>query len=230
MGRIHLGTILGTTIELDPGFLFIAALFVISDIQVVGLRYALLWVPVLFISILFHELAHAATIGALGFGPSRILLEGKGGVTINERRARPWQDMLISAAGPAASLLLAWIARWIAFGVPQATRDPFLAGLLPLMITANIWWAIFNMLPVMPLDGSGVFRNLLRMVLEERIAFTIAIWVSILSGSALAGYAGYMAAKGHGGWWLFLALIMIWYVRASYLQWEFFRSIDHTDE
>ena len=47
-----------------------------------------------------HELAHAGTIGAFGFGPSRIILAGLGGVTFNERRAKPWQDLLISLAGP----------------------------------------------------------------------------------------------------------------------------------
>ena len=109
MGRIHLGTILGTTITLDFSFLILIVFFVFSDIQTAGVRYALLWVPVLFISILFHELAHASMIGILGFGPSQILLEGIGGVTVNERRARGWPDLLISAAGPASSFLLAWL-------------------------------------------------------------------------------------------------------------------------
>src|SRR6266481_5002362 len=76
MGRIHLGTIFGTTITLDFSFLILIVFFVMTDIQAVGMRYALLWVPVLLISILWHELAHAAMIGALGFGSSSIILEG----------------------------------------------------------------------------------------------------------------------------------------------------------
>src|SRR2546428_7861564 len=107
MGRIHLGTILGTTIPLDFSFIILIVFFVLSDIERAGFRYALLWAPVLLISILVHELAHAAMIGLLGFGPSRILLQGIGGVTVNERRARPWQGPLISAARPLSSLLLA---------------------------------------------------------------------------------------------------------------------------
>jgi stage IV sporulation protein FB len=217
VGRIHLGSILGTTITLDFSFLILIALFVMTDIDTVGLQHALLWVPVLFISILVHELAHAAMIGAFGFGPSHILLQGIGGVTINERRARPWQDVFISAAGPASSFLLAWIVGLIIGSVPAASRDPFLVALLPLLRQANIIWAFFNLMPVAPLDGYGIVRNFLRMFLEERLAFTIAIWTSIVVGSALA-VVGLIFRQ------YFVALLVLWYVRSSYMQWQFFRS------
>ncbi len=223
MGRIHLGSILGTTITLDFSFLILIVFFVLSDIQNAGMRYALLWVPVLFISILAHELAHAAMIGVLGFGPSQILLEGIGGVTVNERRARPWQDLLISAAGPLASFILALGISLILSGVPYARRDPFLISLLPLLGRANIWWGIFNLMPVMPLDGSGIWRNFLRMFLNERRAFTIAVWTSMIAGAILA-VVGLLTR------WIFLSLLMLWYVRSSYLQWQFFRSYNRTDD
>ena len=58
MGRIHLGTILGTTITLDFSFIILIVFFVLSDIERAGIRNALLWAPVLLISILVHELAH----------------------------------------------------------------------------------------------------------------------------------------------------------------------------
>jgi stage IV sporulation protein FB len=223
VGRIHLGSILGTTITLDFSFLIVIALFVMSDIEVVGWRYALLWVPVVFISILIHELAHAATIGSFGYGPSHILLQGIGGVTVNERRSKPWHDVFISAAGPLSSFLLAWGVGMLMLRVPIASRDPFLAALLPLLRIANIYWAFFNLVPVAPLDGYGVVRNLLRIFLDERLAFTIAIWISIIVGSALA-IVGLIFRQ------YFVALLVLWYVRGSYLQWQFFRSIDHTND
>lgn len=223
MGRIHLGSILGTTITLDFSFLILIVFFVLSDIQRAGARYALLWVPVLFISILFHELAHAAMIGIFGYGPSHVVLEGIGGVTINERRARPWQDLLISAAGPGSSFLLAWAITRVYVSFPIAQRDPFLFALLPLLARANVWWGVFNCFPVSPLDGSGVVRNFLRMFLNERIAFVIAVWVSMITGAGLAIY-GLMAK------WIFLSLLMLWYVRNSYMQWQFFRSYNRPED
>jgi len=223
MGRIHLGTILGTTITLDFSFLFLIVLFVLSDIQSVGARYALLWAPVLLISILFHELAHAAMIGILGFGSSAIVLEGIGGVTINQRRAKPWQDLVISAAGPASSFLLAWaIGRAYAmFAIAQ--RDPFLFALLPLLARANVWWGIFNCLPVGPLDGAGALRNFLRLFLRDRTAFVISVWISIIAGVLLAIYG--LITR-----WIFLSLLMLWYAYGSFNQWQFFRSHNRPDD
>src|SRR3954449_7007581 len=104
---LHLGSIGGTSIDVDFTFLILIFLFAITgyDPQK-GAAYALIWAPVLFLSILVHELAHAGTIALSGCRASHVVLGGMGGVTINERRARPWQDMLISASGPFSSFLL----------------------------------------------------------------------------------------------------------------------------
>src|ERR1043165_3784940 len=185
MGRIHLGTILGTTIALDFSFLILIAFFVFSSTEQMGMPGALLWAPVIFISILFHEFAHAAMIGILGHGSSEIVLEGIGGVTLNQRTSRPWQDMLSSAAGPAASFLLAWIITLIWNNVAYVHADRFFAGLLPLLRYANILWGFFNLLPVIPLDGAGVVRNFLRMFLRENTAFAISVWLSIAAAAGV---------------------------------------------
>jgi Zn-dependent protease len=222
MGRIHLGTLFGTTITLDFSFLILIVFFVMFDVQQFGMRYALLWVPVLLISVLFHELAHAAMIGVLGFGSSSVVLAGMGGATYNERRARPWQDLLISAAGPASSFLLAWIVNLVATTVPVASSDPFLRALLPLLARANLWWGIFNLLPIGPLDGNGILRNFFRLFLAERPAFMISIWISMLVGVAI--FVLSLIARQ-----IFIALLVAWYVRMSWMQWEFFRSHNRTD-
>ena len=120
MGKIHLGSILGTTITLDFSFLILIVFFVMMNAQSSGMPYALIWAPVLLISVLFHELAHASMIGSLGFGSSAIILQGMGGATYNDRRARPWQDLLISAAGPLSNFLLAWIVGLIIANVAAA--------------------------------------------------------------------------------------------------------------
>jgi Zn-dependent protease len=222
MGRIHLGTIFGTTITLDFSFLILIVFFVMTDIQAAGMRYALLWIPVLLISILFHELAHAATIGALGFGSSAIILAGMGGATYNERRAKPWQDLLISAAGPLSSFLLAWLITLLVANVPAASGDPFLQALLPLLARANWWWGIFNLLPIGPLDGNGILRNFFRLFLRERPAFIISIWISILVGAGI--FVLSLLARQ-----IFIALLVAWYVWTSWTQWQFFRSHNRTD-
>jgi Zn-dependent protease len=222
MGRIHLGTILGTTIALDFSFLILIAFFVFSSTEQMGMPGALLWIPVILISILFHELAHAAMIGILGHGSSEIVLEGIGGVTINQRRSRPWQDMIISAAGPAASFLLAWLIYVAINNVAYLNRDKFFIALLPLMVWANVLWAKFNLLPVMPLDGSGIVRNFLRMFLSERPAFLISVWLSIITAASVIVWM--LMVKE----W-FVALLLGWYLFLSWQRWEFFRQTNRTD-
>lgn len=222
MGRIHLGTILGTTIALDFSFLILIVFFVFSYAQSYGMPTALLWAPVLFISILFHEFAHAGMIGLLGHGASEIVLEGVGGVTINQRRSRPWQDMIISAAGPAASFLLALLVHLAMRNVVYFQQDRFFRELFPLLRWANVAWGVFNLLPVIPLDGAGVVRNFLRMFLREQTAFVISIWLSIVT----AGVVIVLALIGRQ--W-FIALLIGWYLWMSWQRWEFYRQTNRTD-
>ena len=72
-------------------------------------------------------------------------------------------DILVSLAGPASNLITSFIALIIL--VMLAKFDfPLSEGLLVvfnLIIIYNINFAIFNMLPIPPLDGSHILRNLL---------------------------------------------------------------------
>ena len=72
-------------------------------------------------------------------------------------------DILVSLAGPASNLITAFVA--LILLVLLAKFDfPLSEGLLVvfnLIIVYNINFAIFNMLPIPPLDGSHILRNLL---------------------------------------------------------------------
>jgi len=72
-------------------------------------------------------------------------------------------DILVSLAGPASNLIVSFVALIVL--VLMAKMDfPLSEGLLVvfnLIIIYNINFAIFNMLPIPPLDGSHILRNLL---------------------------------------------------------------------
>lgn len=215
---LHLGSIRGTSIDIDFSFIILIIFFMVINYDPArGIEYALIWAPVLFISILVHELAHAATIGLFGFGSSHILLGGMGGVTVNQRRARPWQDMLISLAGPFSSFGLMLLSRWILYNVPYAQKDKMLIVLLPYMVWANLWWGIFNLIPVPPLDGGHATRDFFRMFLDERKAFVIAIWIAIVVGGAVAIQQFVTGA-------FFIGFYIAWFVFMAWQQWEYFRK------
>ena len=211
---IHLGSIGRTSIDVDVSFLILVGFFVFSFYdKAQGIQYALLWIPVLFLSILLHELAHAGMIAAFGYGSSQIMLAGLGGVTLNKRAARPWHDMVISAAGPAASFVLAFGAALLR----RQVHDPMLVAFLPLLATANVAWGVFNLIPVSPLDGGGIVRNFFRIFLKERTAFIIAMWVSFVAG-AIVIVLGILAR-----YWM-VSFLVAWYLWMNWQQWQYFRA------
>jgi Zn-dependent protease len=81
-------------------------------------------------------------------------------------------DMLVSLAGPASNVVLAFIA-FLGFaavlfseshlpqGASPSTTQQSLEMLCDLGLRLNLTLAIFNLLPIPPLDGSHVLRNVL---------------------------------------------------------------------
>jgi Zn-dependent protease len=107
--------------------------------------------------------------GALGFGWAKP-------VEFDVRRVRRGvhprtASMLVAGAGPASNLVLATIC----FGIHAALFHtdtelaPAMHDLLIYMIVTNIGLAVFNMIPVYPLDGQKVLSGLLPT--ESAIAF-----------------------------------------------------------
>jgi len=212
----RLGSIAGTSIHVEISFLVVVALFVILALEEkVPPPRALLWIPILFLSVLLHEAGHAVAIALFGFGPSRIALSGFGGVTVNQRESRGWKEIVISVAGPLTSLGLAMLAALLSKG--SLMRDPMMASLLPLMAWANRSWAIFNMIPIYPLDGGQVLRNLCRLMMRERRALLTATAISLALTVALAIYALLNRM-------MFLTMLSLLLLSQNYQVWKMIRG------
>ena len=101
-------------------------------------------------------------------------------------------DILVSLAGPASNLITSFIALIVL--VLMAKADfPFSEGVLVvfnLIIIYNINFAIFNMLPIPPLDGSHILRNLLPYELarqyEELERYSFIFLIIILATPILS--------------------------------------------
>src|SRR5437870_7240967 len=152
-----------------------------------------------------------------GYGASAIVLNGMGGVTMNNNRAKPWHDVIISIAGPAASFIFAIGVLFLYQGFPAIRRDAMLVQLVPLLYFANFAWGIFNLIPVSPLDGGHATRSFLRIFLRERTAFIVAVWIAIVAGTAVVIY-GLVIRE------IFIAVLLAWYVWLNFQQWQYFRT------
>ena len=131
------------------------------------------------ISILVHELGHALSGRAFG-ARSEITLQAFGGLASfpGARFTRP-QYFLVTAAGPAAQLLL---AAAIFLAIPDLFTLTSDAGYFWKKLTyISALWALVNLLPVLPLDGGQMLNALLG---PARLRLTL--WITILSASIAA--------------------------------------------
>ena len=142
-----------------------------------------LLIPVLLFALVFHEFAHGWVANKLGdptakyagrltlnpiahldmFGSLMILFVGFGWakpVPVDSRYlANPRTDMMkIAFAGPAANLLLAFITGILIRSTGYL--GPFTTMMI-MFTQINIMLAVFNMIPIPPLDGSQIFSGMM---------------------------------------------------------------------
>ncbi len=125
------------------------------------------------ISILIHELGHALTARSFG-ASSRITLQGFGGyAAYSGVRMSRWQSFLVTAAGPGVQIALGALIYLLFIALPNLNDNG--SYFLTELFIISFFWAILNLLPVVPLDGGQMLNAALG---PARIKITL--WVSIL--------------------------------------------------
>ena len=130
----------------------------ITHLEMTPERYqgVVIWVGCCFISILWHELGHALTARKFGARPN-ILLWGLGGLAIYQEppRMNRYQRLRIIFWGPGFGLILGGVVWLLATYVlpPKVEWGYHLWKFVTSMIWINLFWSLFNFLPVLPLDG-----------------------------------------------------------------------------
>ena len=148
----------------------------------------LLGIPGLLIAMTFHEYAHARVAVSLGdftprlmgrltvnprphidpIGLIALFLVGFGWakqVMVNPRNFRnpKRDDILVSVSGPLMNLFIGFIACyiWYFIGFHHIETSQTVRHMIEKIFLYNVNFAVFNMLPIPPLDGSHILRNLL---------------------------------------------------------------------
>jgi Zn-dependent protease len=157
------------------------------------------WVVVVFVSVLVHELGHAAAYRAFGQRPT-IVLYGMGGLTRGGTLSTA-PEIVVCLAGPAVGFVLGGAAWFIERATFADARSLLLATVLRDLIWANVGWGIVNLLPILPLDGAQALRALVRERAKDRTDDRIRI----VSTVTAAGACGVALERGMI-WAAFLAL------------------------
>lgn len=171
----------------------------------------MIWIGVVFTSVLVHELGHALVLRR--FGQSvHIVLHGGGGLAVSEPVAwgGGWagvalstrQRVMATAAGPLAGFLLAALVVLLSYAlggslvgtrygiVPWVVLD-LPAGLTVLqfvfntMLFVNLVWGLMNLMPVYPLDGGQIARELWLRA-DPVMGVTRSLWVSFIVALVMA--------------------------------------------
>jgi membrane-associated protease RseP (regulator of RpoE activity) len=111
------------------------------------------WLLVVFVAVLLHELGHAFAARFYGERP-HIELHAMGGhTTWTETRRLPWhQRVKVLLAGPGIGFLAGGLLYLVNSMAPVSGPYPLLlAGYMFLWVT--IAWGAFNLAPMLPLDG-----------------------------------------------------------------------------
>lgn len=204
-------SVAGIPVRVHPLFWLVAA--------VLGFRAGdpaaiVIWMVVLFLSILVHELGHAFTMRYYGHKPSVVLYAG-GGLAMyqsmdspwssfssfggHSKRESPWTKIIISAAGPAAGFVLAGIviaylvvggvsASFLGIDVGQgdsiSSISPYVGLAVVYLLFINIFWGLVNCLPIYPLDGGQIARELFMMFSYDGVRQSL--WLSLVTSAAVA--------------------------------------------
>lgn len=179
--------VLGIPVRIEP-FFWIAAVLLAYNLG--DARLIIMWVVVVLVSVLVHELGHAVALKAFGQS-SAIVLHGFGGLTFSQRKLDRARSIAVTLAGPFTALALlgfpALLLRDSDYGAAMQLdyrMGDQVFGLWPVVFFAayvNIWWSIANLLPIRPLDGGNV--------LTELVGIQKARVVSVVVGAAAGVWA-----------------------------------------
>jgi stage IV sporulation protein FB len=150
--------------------------------------HIVIWVACVFISILVHEFGHALTTRSLFHLRPSVVLYYMGGLCISDGEQRDLSKRaLVLIMGPGAGFLLCGLVLLLGYGILGFAEFPFY-GIHPLnntppqwfihlpvwlnhgireayfdLVSINLIWGFFNLLPIFPLDGgqlAGVFLTM----------------------------------------------------------------------
>ena len=176
--------------------------------------------PAILLALTFHEFAHGKAAYKLGddtaknegrltlnpishldlIGTAMLFFAGIGWakpVPVNPYNFRnPRRDLLIvSAAGPAANLVLAFISGLIFRMMfspefqPLANTEGIIYYMLYMSVRINIVLAFFNLIPLPPLDGSKIMAGMLRGQAAYKYAqlerYGPIIFIAVIAGGYL---------------------------------------------
>lgn len=211
----RLGSVAGVQIRLHWTFWLLVGWFAVEGgMTGAGAGDALVWLGLVFGSVLIHELAHALVGRRRGAEVEDILLMPLGGATRTTRfPPTPADELVMVLVGPLTSLAVAGSAALLAVvaDAPLLPIDLHHGGLLGRITWLNLLLGVFNLLPIFPMDGGRAFQALLAL----RWGRVRATLTAARVGMVLAVALGMVALMWRNLWLVLIAWFLFDGARAE---------------
>lgn len=179
----------GIPVRVEPVFLLVMGLLAWFN----GYTGAL--IPVFVVvaggSVLIHELGHATAHRSFGARP-RVTLTGFGGVTMGPVHPKS-RSLVVTLAGPGAGFLAAAVG--VALSQVVTSDAGLVADALRILIWVNVIWGIFNLLPILPLDGGHVASDLFGARPAQVLSVVGSVGLAVLglyTGQVFLAFVGFL--------------------------------------
>lgn len=184
------------TFWLLPLFIFVSGWM--SGLTPAVLAFDLAFIFAIFGCVVLHEVGHALAARGYGIGTRDITLYPVGGVASLERMPeKPGREIAIALAGPAVNVVIAiGLFAGLAAGVLfnpfglSVAQPGVVEAFATRLMEANIFLAVFNLLPAFPMDGGRVLRAVLAIGMPRVRATAAAVTVGSVV-AALFVFAGF---------------------------------------
>ncbi len=208
MQGIHLFTFKGIPVAFHPSFLIL--IFILS-VSMGDFSSCIIFGICAVLGVIIHELGHAMVARHYHLAP-QILLQGLGGITTHSKSANDKQDFFITLAGPMAGLVVGGIFLGLyilsmfhpTYGKVLDTF-PLIGKLIYYTASINLVWGIFNLIPIIPMDGSKILNFIFRKFCKQQRAAKIS---AVLSVILLVGVAVWSILT-HNMWMIMLSAIFL---------------------
>lgn len=196
-----IGRVAGTQIRIHfTFFLFLVWIWVVYYRQGGSLAawQGVSFVALLFVCVLLHEFGHILVAKRFGVKAPDVTLWPFGGIAnLDQIPEKPSQEFFIAIAGPLVNVAIAialmlYLGNTIDAAALMHVDEPKV-GLIAKLAGANLFLALFNMLPAFPMDGGRVLRALLAL----KFGFSRATELAASIGQGLAVVLGVIGLFGN---------------------------------
>lgn len=191
---LRVGKVWGAEIRLHVSLLLLLpyAFFAFKPDSLSGMLRVLALLAGIFACVALHEMGHTLAARLFDIQADSIVLWPLGGYTsLNRRPEKLLADLVISAAGPLANLIL-FTGLALVTGIERIVEDTQvfpavsralwrsdLFAFLATLALTNLALALFNLVPIYPLDGGQIARGILKGFFGERKADLVMLVVSL---------------------------------------------------